>query len=240
MAGAPFKPALILVDLQNDFCPPDGSLAVEGARSISSLANELLSYPGWALRVATQDWHPADHVSFASNHPSPNNQPFTSYVDVRNPHEESRTKQIRLWPVHCVQNSQGAEIIREIDQRFIDLYVKKGMDSRIEMYSAFEDAFRNLDSVKKGAVDVDLADFLHQRGVTDVYSLGVAGDYCVKDTALGAAHAGFRSFVVEEGVKCVDPGQGWESAKDAFGRAGVEVVSMVGPEIKIVKDLGTT
>ncbi|KAL9115961.1 MAG: hypothetical protein Q9227_000329 [Pyrenula ochraceoflavens] len=117
----------------------------------------------------------------------------------------------------------------------IDIYVRKGMDSRIEMYSGFEDAFGNLDSVRKGAVDVDLTDYLHQRGVTDVYSVGVAGDYCVKDTALGAAHAGFRSFVVEDAVRSVDPVEGWSGALEQFRQSGVKVIRMNDVEIQMLK-----
>ncbi|KAI9789440.1 MAG: NAD(+) salvage pathway protein, partial [Piccolia ochrophora] len=139
---APFKPALLVVDYQEDFCPPSGSLAVTGGRDIATVINGLLQLP-FALRVATKDWHPPDHISFADNHDGPDNEPFTSIADVSNPENPSETFQTRLWPVHCVQGSHGAQLIPELDVDRIDHVVEKGQDKRVEMYSAFRNPFRN-------------------------------------------------------------------------------------------------
>lgn len=110
-----------------------GSLAVAGARDLAPLINSLSALP-FSVVVATQDWHPEDHVSFASNHP--NKKPLTDYVTLKNPNPDAggpAEKPQRLWPVHCVQSSPGAELIKELDFTSIDLIVKKGMDSSMEM-----------------------------------------------------------------------------------------------------------
>ncbi|KAL2216603.1 putative isochorismatase family hydrolase [Thermoascus aurantiacus ATCC 26904] len=224
--------------MQEDFCPPNGSLAVQEGRSIAPLINSLLANPGFVMRIATQDWHPPDHISFASNHPAPNNRPFESFIDMKNPApgKESETKRQRLWPVHCVAGTHGASIIPEIDTDKIDLYVKKGMDSRVEMYSAFGDAFGNIDpSVTAKSVDVDLKAALAEKGVTDVFVVGLASDYCVKFTAIDAVKAGFKSWVIEEGTKCVAPGPGWERTKEELRAYGVSVVAADSPEVAKVK-----
>ncbi|KAL2401467.1 hypothetical protein ABEF93_006360 [Exophiala dermatitidis] len=229
-----FKPALIVVDMQHDFCPPDGSLAVPGGKDIVPLINQLLDSPSFAVKIATQDWHPADHISFAANHTPPHNRPFESFVEVNNivGNRPEQTMMQRLWPIHCVQNTRGADIIEEIDLSKVNVNVKKGMDARVEMYSAFSDSFGNLTS-GAGGVSLDLASLLHSHNITDVYVVGLAGDYCVKDTALGAAKAGFKTYVIEEGQKCVDP-VAWDDAKLALSQGLVSVVSAQGPEVRRV------
>jgi nicotinamidase-related amidase len=255
--GGPFRPALIVVDMQNDFCPPvchqrlakrdstnssliqTGSLAVAGGRDIAALINHLISLPGFLLRVATQDWHPISHVSFASNHPPPDNKPFEDYVDVRNwvaGKQDETTKQ-RLWPVHCVQGTSGAEIIDEIDVGKIDLMVKKGIDERVEMYSVFADSFGNM-TAGSGGVSHDLATVLKEKETTHVYVVGLAGDYCVKATAIDAAKAGFESYVVEEGTRCVSS-QDWDAVKGDLYRQNVMVVSVDGEEVGRVRKIAT-
>lgn len=233
-----FIPSLIVVDMQEDFCPPNGSLAVQDGRSIAPFINSLLELPGFAVRVATQDFHPQDHISFASNHPAPNNRPFESFIDMTNPApgQEIQSKKQQLWPVHCVAETKGASIIPEINTEKIDVYVRKGMDPRVEMYSAFADAFGNLDSnVRANSVDVDIASHLHQKGVTDVFVVGLAGDYCVKHTAIDAAKSGFRSWVIEDGTKCVTPGSGWEKTKEELKIAGVSVIGKDSVELVKLK-----
>ena len=195
----------------------------------------MISLPGFVVRVATQDWHPTSHVSFASNHPGPDNQPFTSYVDVRNwvaGKQDETTKQ-RLWPVHCVQGTSGAEIIDEIDVSKVDLAVKKGMDERVEMYSVFADSFGNLTG-GSGGVSHDLVTVLREKGVSHIYVVGLAGDYCVKATAVDAAKAGFQSYVIEEGTRCVSE-EDWDAAKDDLRAAKVEIISANGKEIQRVR-----
>ncbi|KAK5446607.1 NAD(+) salvage pathway protein [Exophiala xenobiotica] len=229
-----FRPTLIVVDLQNDFCPPDGSLAITGGRDIVPLVNRLLACSKFVLKVATQDWHPKDHVSFASNHAAPNNKPFTSFIDMKNlvANKPEQTMKQRLWPVHCVQQTNGAEIIDEIDLSKIDTTVKKGMDSRVEMYSAFSDSFGNM-TAGAGGVDLDLADLLKAKAITHVYVVGLAGDYCVKDTALGSAKAGFATYVIEEAQRCVDP-TAWPDVKAELSQGSVSLVSFESDEVKRV------
>lgn len=212
----------------------NGSLAVQDGRTLAPLINDLLSQPGFVTRIATQDYHPADHISFASNHPPPNNRPFESFIEMKNPAPDRKTesKPQQLWPVHCVAGSPGAEMIPEIDAGRIDLFVQKGKHSQIEMYSAFADAFGNLDpAVTSQSVNVDIASVLEKKGVTDVFVVGLAGDYCVKCTAIDAVKAGFRSWLIEEGTKCVVPAN-WGKAKEELRVAGVSVIHADDPIVK--------
>ncbi|KAJ5492643.1 hypothetical protein N7539_001389 [Penicillium diatomitis] len=222
----PFVPALIVVDMQEDFCPPEGSLAVREGRDIAPVINTLLAQPGLVVRIATQDWHPANHISFASNHPPPNNRPFESFAEMKNPAPDKKMESmsVQLWPDHCVANTTGSNMIPEIDTTPIDHFIRKGTDPQVEMYSAFGDAFGNLDPAVTS-----------QSGVTDVIVVGLAGDYCVKWTAIDAVKAGFRSWLVEEGTRCVAP-EGWDKVKAELHGAGVSVVHMDDP---IVKKLST-
>ncbi|KAA8647369.1 hypothetical protein EYZ11_008543 [Aspergillus tanneri] len=228
------KAALVVVDMQEDFCPPNGPLAVSEARSLAPIINSLLAHPGFVTRVATQDYHPSNHISFAHNHPGPNNRPFESVVDMVNPApgKQNETKPQRLWPAHCVQGTKGVDIIPEIDTSSIDLYVKKGMHSQVEMYSAFADAFGNNDpAVTCKSVDADLASYLTEKGISAVFVVGLAGDFCVKHTAIGAAKVGFRSYVLEDATRCIDAGFGWEEAKKELTAAGVSIIRTDGSEI---------
>ncbi|KAG4443644.1 hypothetical protein IFR05_000921, partial [Cadophora sp. M221] len=131
-----FKPALIIVDLQEDFCPPNGSLEVPNGRSIIPTINTLLTLP-FALKIATKDWHPTDHISFASNHAP--KKPFIDTVTVINPSNASETYETRLWPDHCIQHTPGAELVPELDIEKVDRVVEKGTRREVEMYSAFYD-----------------------------------------------------------------------------------------------------
>lgn len=240
MAPSPFKPALIVVDMQNDFCPPNGSLAVEGARDLAPAINTLLNLP-FSVIVATQDWHPANHISFASNHPPPNNVPFTSFVTLKNPNPapgEPLEKPQRLWPAHCIQNSPGAEVIEELDTTNVHYLVKKGMDPTMEMYSTFSSAFSHYNCHPHG-VTHDLIQIFRDNQVTHVYNVGIAGDYCLKSTAVDAAKVGFKSYVVKEGVRSVDEGaEGWGAACKEMEDVGVELVNLEGIEVGWVKEEG--
>ncbi|KLJ06642.1 hypothetical protein EMPG_09256 [Blastomyces silverae] len=111
------------------------------------------------------------------------------------------------------------------------------MDARMEMYSAFADAFGNNNCVETGGVNMDLAAVLREHRASDVFIVGLAGDYCVKDTAVDAVDGGFRCFVVEEGTKCIDPGEGWEVAKKEMEDRGVRIVNIDGPEVGQVRAL---
>lgn len=185
-------------------------------------------------RIATQDYHPADHISFASNHPAPNNRPFESSIEMKNPApgKENETKPQQLWPVHCVAGTPGAALIPEIQSGRVDLFVQKSRHPQIEMYSAFADAFGNLDpAVTAQSVNVDITSVLRNKGVTDVFVVGLAGDYCVFHTAVDAVKAGFRSWLIEEGTKCVVP-SGWDQTKEQLCTAGVSVIHADDPEIQ--------
>ncbi|OCK83394.1 Isochorismatase hydrolase [Lepidopterella palustris CBS 459.81] len=225
-----FKPALVIVDLQEDFCPPNGSLAVPGGREIASKVNYLLSLP-FALKIATKDFHPQDHISFASNHPPPNNKPFESFFTIKNPLNPEETDTTRLWPDHCVQGTPGSELIPELEVAKVHHIVEKGQDKRVEMYSAFADPFTN-PTVSRSK----LADVLHEAKISDVFVVGLATDYCVKFTAIDSAKEGFTTHVVGEATNAVDPSSLDEVYKD-FDKAGVSLVGMDSEAIKKVKEL---
>jgi len=175
--------ALILVDIQNDFVP-GGALPVPEGDKIVPLANSMQFK--FDLVVATQDWHPANHGSFAGNHP--NKKPGDQIILNGQP-------QI-LWPVHCVQNTPGAAFVPGFDTRRISRIFQKGTDPGIDSYSAL---FDNGHLKATG-----LGEFLKQRGVTDVFLAGLATDYCVKFTALDAIQLGFKTHVIEDACRGVN------------------------------------
>jgi nicotinamidase/pyrazinamidase len=178
--------ALICVDLQNDFCP-GGSLPVKEGRDIGVLINRIQK--NFDFVVATQDWHPKDHLSFASNHKKKPGE----VIDL------DGLKQV-LWPDHCVQGSQGAEFIEEFDQKKVDRVFQKGTDKRIDSYSAF------FDNAHKKATG--LGDYLKQKGIKEVYLAGLATDYCVKYSALDAMGLGFDTTVIEDACRGIDLQEG--------------------------------
>lgn len=175
--------ALILVDLQNDFCP-GGALAVEGGDQVISIANKLMEKFG--LVVATKDWHPATHGSFAANHPW---RKPGQVIDLNG------LPQI-LWPIHCVQESFGSEFAAELDTEKISKVFFKGTDPGIDSYSTF---FDNSHLKSTGLVD-----FLKEKGVDEVYIMGLATDYCVKYSALDAIGLGFKTKVIVDGCRGVE------------------------------------
>ncbi|MCJ1350289.1 MAG: NAD(+) salvage pathway protein [Icmadophila ericetorum] len=236
------KAALVVVDMQEDFCPPNGSLAVTDGRDIAPVINDLLDLP-FTIKVATKDWHPLEHISFHTQHQAPNNVAFVSKFTMTNPVNSSETKESLMWPVHCVQGTNGAEIIPEINTSKIEAIVEKGRDKQVEMYSGFSDAFGNKSDAygnKSGATSEDLAALLKSRNISHVYIVGLAGDYCVRWTAQDARREGFENvYVIEEAVRSVDPGlDGWGAAVQEMKKMGVELVSVSGPEVGIVKSLG--
>ncbi|KAI9802251.1 MAG: hypothetical protein M1825_002972 [Sarcosagium campestre] len=227
---AAFRPSLIVVDFQEDFCPPDGALAVGGGRDLIETINDIIQLP-FELKVATQDWHPPNHISFASNHASPDNKPFESFALIRNPLNPSEKFNTRLWPVHCVQGQPGAELVSGLDVQRFDHIVKKGTDPRVEMYSAFMDQFKNPIVSISG-----LDDLLAQARTSHVYVVGLAMDYCVKHTALDAARKGYRTYVIAQATKAVDPSEtGWGAAQAELERAGVELIDLSGAEMERVR-----
>lgn len=188
------------------------------------MVNALLRLPIFVTRVATKDWHPTDHISFASNHVG--KEPFVDYVTVVNPHNADESYESLVWPVHCVQGTPGAELVPELETGLLDQIIEKGTDPRIEMYSAFYTPF-----IAPRVGDSGLKDALREKAVTDVYVVGLAGDYCVKNTALDAVAEGFRTYIVEEGTKPVDA-EGWDECRSELDGRGVKLVSLHGPEIR--------
>lgn len=191
-------------------------------RDIIPTVNKLLDL-AFIIKIATKDWHPADHISFASNHPG--KKPYTDFTTVINPSNASETYETRLWPDHCIQHTKGAELIPELDTKKIDKIVEKGQVKEVEMYSAFYDPLE-----KPRVSDSGLAGVLKEKGVTDVYVVGLAFDYCVKCTAIDAAKEGFRTVVVAEGTRAVDA-SAWDQITEELKSKGVEVVSMDGEEV---------
>jgi nicotinamidase-related amidase len=221
-ATPPFKPALLVVDVQEDFCPPQGSLAVPHGRDILPAINALLAMP-FSLRLATRDWHPLDHVSFAANH-SPPRQPFTSSTTITHPDggPGASSYSTTLWPVHCVRGTPGAQLVPGLREDRLHGIIDKGMDARVEMYSAFYDPFRVCDS--------GLAERLRREQITHVYVVGLAADYCVKATAEHAAAEGFTTFIVDEATRPVMPDK-WEACSKEITAKGIEIISIDGPQV---------
>ncbi|KAL6923106.1 hypothetical protein ACHAP8_003996 [Fusarium lateritium] len=213
-SGKPFKAALIIVDFQEDFCPPNGSLAVPEGRTIAPTINTLTALP-FHLILATKDFHPPSHISFASNHPS--STPYTSTTTITHPHDSSRSYTTTLWPIHCVQGTSGADLVPELDASRLHAVIEKGQDERVEMYSAFYDPFKVSDS--------GLAGMLGEQQVTDVFVVGLAADFCVKATAEDAVKEGYSTWIVNEGTKPVMPDK-WEECRKGMEEKGIKFTSV--------------
>jgi nicotinamidase/pyrazinamidase len=199
--------ALLLIDLQHDFLP-GGALAVPRGDETLPVAARLLAELPVALRVATQDRHPADHGSFASQHPG------------RRPYdlgELSGLPQV-LWPDHCVEGTRGAALADAVDPQRVDRVFPKGTDRRVDSYSGF------FDNDHRSATGLD--DYLRQRGITQLVMLGLATDYCVKATALDARALGYEVTLAVDGCRAVDvtPGDG-ERALAELRDAGVRLTT---------------
>ncbi len=175
--------ALIIVDVQNDFCPGGALPVPEGDRVVEVISRVQ---PEFGLVVATQDWHPAEHGSFAANHPG------------RSPGEQIELAGLPqiLWPVHCVQGTPGAELHPGLDRSRIARVFHKGADPSVDSYSGFFDNGRR--------TSTGLGEYLKDQGVTDVYVCGLATDYCVKATALDAVALGFKTHLLEDGCRGVE------------------------------------
>ena len=194
--------ALLLIDIQNDFVP-GGALAVAGGADIIPLLNEL--QPRFDLVVATQDWHPARHGSFASQHPG---RAVFSQTELNGLPQT-------LWPDHCVQNTPGAELHPALDTARVEAIFRKGTDPEIDSYSGFYD-----NGHRKST---GLADYLRGRSVRQVYVAGLAADYCVCFSAQDAQAAGFETFFIEDATRAIDAA-GWAAARADLLRRGVQLV----------------
>lgn len=198
--------ALIVIDVQNDFCP-GGALAVAEGDAIIPGINALLAAA--PVRVLTQDWHPASHASFAANHPGA--APF-SQVDM------PYGPQV-LWPTHCVIGSQGAAFHPDLNADAADLVIRKGFRPGIDSYSAF---FENDRSTPTG-----LEGYLRNRGVTALVLAGLATDFCVAYSALDAARLGFAVTVRMDLCRGIDMGGTLATACDQMRAAGVTLSEAV-------------
>jgi nicotinamidase/pyrazinamidase len=199
--------ALVIVDVQNDFIP-GGALAVPEGDEVVPVINRLQAR--FDLVVATQDWHPPAHGSFAVNHPG---RKVYDVVDLNG------LPQV-LWPVHCVQSTAGAEFVAGLDRSRVARVFQKGTDPGIDSYSGFFD-----NGYRKAT---GLGDYLKQRGVDAVYVCGLATDYCVKFTALDARQLGFETYLIEDASRGVNvkPGD-VDRAIAEMRAAGVRVISSV-------------
>ncbi|KAK4627742.1 Nicotinamidase [Fulvia fulva] len=225
----PRKAALLIIDVQEDFCPPNGSLAVKDGRKIAPIINELLGYLGFVLKIATVDSHPVNHISFAPLHPGA--IPFRTEYTIKNPENGNETQTTVLWPVHCVTGTPGSKLINEVQWGEINRLIEKGNDARVEAYSAFGPPFRHpMVSMS------DLDQKLKEARITDVFVVGLAYDYCVKDTALDAVELGYKTYVVQEGTKAVFQAPATLAAtKKKLEEAGVSVISLDDPLLEALK-----
>lgn len=194
--------ALIVIDVQNDFCP-GGALAVPDGDAVVPVINRLQTR--FETVVLTQDWHPAGHGSFASTHGA---APFSTMAM---PHGQQV-----LWPDHCVQGSQGAAFHAGLETGRADLVVRKGFRPALDSYSAF---FENDRQTVTG-----LAGYLRERGIEAVTLAGLATDFCVAWSALDAARLGFRVHVVEEGCRAIDLDGSLAARVAEMRAAGVEII----------------
>ncbi len=174
--------ALIVIDVQNDFCP-GGNLAVAGGDEVVGPINAMMA--AFDAVILTQDWHPADHLSFASNH---NAEPMSTT-------EMPYGTQV-LWPDHCIQGTNGAAFHSDLDQNRADLIIRKGYNPKIDSYSAF---FENDQTTKTG-----LAGYLRDRGITELTFAGLALDFCVGWSALDAVKEGFAASVQIDACRAID------------------------------------
>jgi len=194
---------LLIVDVQNDFCP-GGALAVERGDEIIPIINRLM--PHFDLVLATQDWHPAGHKSFAAN----NNKQVGDVITL---HGQPQM----MWPEHCVQNSQGAELHPALQISAIDHIFQKALNPEIDSYSGF---FDNDHQTSTG-----LDSYLAERNIKKLYICGIATDYCVKFTALDAAQLGFDTYLITDACRGVNlqPDDSTKAIED-MQNAGIHII----------------
>lgn len=212
------KRALLLVDLQRGFCP-GGNLPVEDGDKVVPVANALMAKGGYDLVVASQDWHPASHGSFASQHPG------------KKPGQtgELNGKEQMMWPDHCVQGTADAEFHPDLNMTGIHHIQRKGMNPLVDSYSAFRDN-------DKDAL-TGLADYLRDQGITELDVCGLATDYCVKFSALDAKELlpGVKVRFIEDASRGIFP-QTIAKAKEEMAAAGIETVQsahILPPDVRI-------
>ena len=196
--------ALIVVDVQNDFCP-GGALAVEAAHEVVPLINRMA--PLFHVLVCTQDWHPPEHESFADSHPGA--EPFSVTEMPYGPQV--------LWPAHCVQGTRGAEFHPDLLTEHADIVIRKGTHPHIDSYSTFYENDRT--------TPTGLAGYLRERGVTHVWLAGLATDFCVHYSALDAVAHGFTATVLLDACRAIDLDGSLDAAFAEMREAGIRTGS---------------
>ena len=204
------KKALIIVDVQNDFCQY-GSLAVKDGDNVVSIINDLLERVKFDVVVATQDWHPQKHKSFASSHEG------KKLFDVIDLHGMQQV----LWPDHCVRGTKGSDLHPGLTTSKVSMIIRKGMNMEVDSYSAFQDN----DKVSP----IGLWGYLQENSIDKIYVCGLATDYCVKATALDAAIASETSdsceriYLIEDACRGVAPDT-TKAAIEEMKKNGIEII----------------
>ena len=198
---------LLIIDVQNDFCP-GGALAVADGDAVVPVINRLAER--FDHIVLTQDWHPSGHSSFATSHPG--SAPFETI--------SMRYGQQTLWPDHCVQGTPGAALHRQLATERAELVIRKGFRPEIDSYSAFYENDRR--------TPTGLAGYLRERGLQRIFLAGLATDYCVYYSALDACRLGFTTVVVEAGCRAIDLAGSLDAAWAGMAAAGVQRVNDLG------------
>ncbi len=194
---------LVIVDVQNDFCP-GGALAVPDGDSVVPVINRIA--PAFAQVVLAQDWHPPGHQSFASSHPG--RQPFETIEATYGPQT--------LWPDHCVQGTPGAAFHADLETDRAEMIIRKGYRAQIDSYSAF---FENDRETATG-----LRGYLRERGLDRTFMCGLAADYCVAFSAIDAAKDDFEVVVIEDACRGIDLDGSMAAARETMTQAGVQFV----------------
>ncbi|MEP1441480.1 MAG: bifunctional nicotinamidase/pyrazinamidase [Hyphomicrobiales bacterium] len=196
--------ALLMIDIQNDFCS-GGALAVADGDATATLSNALQDK--FDIRVLTQDWHPADHSSFADNHQGA--EPFSMIEMPYGPQV--------LWPTHCVTGSEGAAFHKDLVTDTADMVIRKGFRSNIDSYSAF---YENDKTTETG-----LAGYLRERGATQVYLTGIATDFCVCYSAIDAVKQGFEATVIMDACRAIDMDGSLAQAMQDMTAVGISFIT---------------
>lgn len=204
------RAVLLVVDIQPDFFP-GGSLPVPGADEILPGLREVMNSGCFELIVAAQDWHPREHISFASNHPG--HRPMQTIELYGHPQT--------LWPVHCVQGTPGAALHPDLPWETATAIIRKATDPATDSYSAF----RNNWNSRGNRPPTGLTGYLKDRGVEDVFLCGLARDFCVRWSAEDALQEGFRVFVISELCRSIDPSSDNDVHRD-LTRRGAEIISL--------------
>jgi nicotinamidase/pyrazinamidase len=195
------RDVLLVIDVQNDFCD-GGALAVPGGQEVVPIINRIAGL--FRHVILTQDWHPRDHHSFASNHPG--RAPFDTLVT-------DHGEQV-LWPDHCVQGSEGAALHPHLHPDNAELILRKGFRNTIDSYSAF----RENDRISR----TGLTGYLRERGLGRTFLAGLAYDYCVRHSAIDSMQAGFETYVLEDACRAVGIGDTVAATNHDFSEAGVK------------------